>query len=120
MISLQVYRLIHFLGILLLFIGLGGILISHFSGATLKKGAKIMAMASHGVGLFLIILGGFGMLARLGITDGLPGWIYAKLAIWVYFGAAIVLVKKRAGWMAWAALLVVGMAAPFLAIYKPF
>ena len=39
------------------------------------------SLAFHLVGVFLILLGGFGMLARLGIVQGssCPGWIWGKV-----------------------------------------
>lgn len=123
MISYQIYKLLHYAGIMMLFAGLGGILISHYASAAGIKGkAKMLAMMSHGVGLIFILVAGFGMLARLGITGGLPGWIYAKLAVWLFLGAAATLAKRKASnaWMFLALFVFAGVTSAYLAMYKPF
>lgn len=122
MISYQVYKLMHFAGIMMVFLGLGGVLISHMASSAGAKGkAKFLAMTSHGLGLLLILVGGFGMLARLGIISGLPGWAYAKLGIWLFLGAATVLARKKAnmGWGLWLIFIIGGVAAAHLALFKP-
>ena len=68
MIDFTVYRFIHFLGIIMIFVSLG-----RRHGARLQRrrqGRQRLAQAAgitHGIGLFLVLLGGFGMMARLGI-----------------------------------------------------
>ncbi|MGE0632348.1 MAG: hypothetical protein AB7O96_08075 [Pseudobdellovibrionaceae bacterium] len=123
MISYQVYKLLHYAGIMMLFAGLGGILISHYASAAGIKGkAKMLAMVAHGVGLIFILVAGFGMLARLGMTDGLPGWIYAKLVIWLFLGAAATLARKKASsaWFMLALFVLAGVGSAYMALYKPF
>lgn len=123
MISYTVYRLVHILGVLVLFLALGGISI-HAANSTGEAARRLrrLVMATHGIGLFIILLGGFGMLARLGITGGLPGWIWAKLTIWLILGG-IVMLPLRIPALArpiWFLVPLLGTAAAYIALYKPF
>ena len=122
MIPYEIYKMIHLLGIFLLFIGISGLLFANANSPTLKIKLRILALVTHGLGLLLIITGGFGMAARLGLTQGLPGWIYAKLGIWLFFGLAFSLSKRKAHWATSLviAYVTMGSAAAYLAIYKPF
>lgn len=123
MISYQVYKLVHYFGIFLATMALAGLA---FVSAQAKSIAdhpwRKMAMIAHGGGLFLVLLGGFGMLARLGLTNGLPGWIYGKLGIWVLLGGALVLAKRmpHLAKPLWLGTVAVATAAAYLALYKPF
>jgi hypothetical protein len=124
MFSYQLYNVLHFVGLAFLMVGLGGVAAA---AAGVQPGAarpkRGFAMALHGTGLFLILLGGFGMLARLGIIHGggFPGWIWAKLVIWAVLGGAAALPFRFPG-TARPLLVVVpllaGLAA-YMAIYKP-
>lgn len=123
MIPYQVYKLVHFAGLMLLFLGLGGLLVASFSGIqTLKTRAKILSFTLHGVGLLLILIGGFGMLARLGIVNGLPAWVYGKLFMWLILGAGVSMAKRADGkaWLISVVFVTVGVFAALLALYKPF
>lgn len=119
-----VYKLIHFAGIFLVLIALGTMAMHALRGGTRASDPYRRVLgAAHGIGAFLILLGGFGMLARLGIAHGgLPAWIYLKLAIWVLIGGAFALVYRGRG-LARGTLLalpVLGLLAAAIALYKPF
>jgi Na+/H+ antiporter NhaB len=76
----------------------------------------------HGLGVLFILVGGFGMLARLGLVSAMPGWIIAKLVIWVLVASAAGWVYRGAG-VARAFLLAlpfIALLAAFFALYKPF
>jgi hypothetical protein len=122
--SYVTYKLIHFIGIFTLITALA-VAAAHM----LRGGSKAdtpfrraIGMA-HGIALLLILLGGFGMLARLGIVQGgLPGWIYLKLGIWVALGASLTLVyrgREIARALIWAVPLLAA-AAGATALLKPF
>jgi hypothetical protein len=120
----QIYKLIHFLGIFLVLIALAVMAAHALRGGTRADDPHRRTLAfTHGTGVFLILLGGFGMLARLGIVQGgLPGWIYAKLAIWLVVGGAIALVYRGRD-LARLTLLaapVLAILAAAVALYKPF
>jgi Invasion gene expression up-regulator, SirB len=119
-----IYKLIHFAGIFLVLLALAAMCMHALRGGTRASDPHRRALAiAHGIGTFLILLGGFGMLARLGIVQaGLPGWIYAKLAIWVVVGGAIALAYRSRG-LARLTLLaapVLAVLAAAVALYKPF
>ena len=65
MINYQVYKLVHLFGIFLTLISLGGMYLHAMNGGTKETNAsRKLSAIGHGVGLFLVLLGGFGMLAR--------------------------------------------------------
>ncbi|MFT4604696.1 MAG: hypothetical protein ACI9W4_001429 [Rhodothermales bacterium] len=117
--SLIFYKLLHILGLLMLFAAMGGAVIN---AATADSGWKKLHGALHGIGAFLLLLGGFGMLARLGIMGTWPGWVWGKLAIWLVLGAAPFILRKAPekakGFL--LATILLGFAAAYLALYKPF
>jgi hypothetical protein len=118
--SYEVYKVIHILGLLLLFQALGAsVILGNAPKGTAWKRATSIA---HGLGLLFMLVAGFGMLARLGLTAGFPGWVWAKLAIWVVLGAApFVAAKLPSGArILWGASVGLGFLAAFVAIYKPF
>jgi len=123
MIDISVYRLVHFLGIMMLFLSLGGLLLHTANGwdkaeNRWRRGATL----THGIGLLLVLLGGFGMIARLGITWPWPGWVLVKMGIWVVFGGVIALAYRSPslGKTLWFALLLLGLLAAYMAGMKPF
>lgn len=120
--SYQFYKVLHLLGLILLFFGFGGLLMAAYAKVELKKQARMMGFISHGVGLLLILVSGFGMAARLGLVSGLPSWVHAKIAIWVLLGVGISLVKRKGhiGWPVAILLWGLGTTAAFIAINKPF
>ena len=114
-----IYKLLHVIGLMLLFLSLGGMLLGARSALDrAPKGTAIL----HGVGLFVMLVGGFGMMARLGIHWPWPGWLIAKLGVWLTIGALPVLVRRQVlpGGPAWLIAAALGALAAWLAISKPF
>ena len=136
MISYGVYRLVHFFGVFLLLTALGGGVIRSMLGGVARapdagpdgaggddraaRRLRRLLAISHGVALFLILLGGFGMLARLDI--GMPGWIFGKLAVWLLLGGLLAATNRLAGRARalWFAIPVLALVAAWLAYTKPF
>ncbi len=130
MISYGVYRLIHFFGIFLLITSLGGaVMRGMLRGAALNGSADVDAAArqtrrvvaaSHGIAMLMILVGGFGMLARLDV--GFPNWIIGKLVIWLALGAMLGFANKLVGSARslWFAVPVLAFIAAWLAYTKPF
>ncbi|HQU74897.1 MAG: hypothetical protein KDI06_22095 [Calditrichaeota bacterium] len=117
--SFEFYDFFHVLGLMSLFSAFGaailrGVLKS--DGGDLKKYIAI----AHGVGLLLLFISGFGMLARLGV--GFPVWVIIKMVIWVIAALSLVRMRKYpgSGPLNWAIVLVLGGLAAWLAIFKPF
>ncbi len=123
MFSFQLYNVVHIVGIVLLMAGLG-CMVAMSSAETRPGGMRRLAGAFHGLGVFLILLGGFGMLARLGIVRGTSwqGWIWAKVIIWGILVAAAFLPFRfpRAAMPLLLLLPLLGGTAAYMAIYKPF
>lgn len=123
----EIYRLIHFTGIFVLLFAFGSL----FTGEKSTKGAAI----GHGIGLLLILLGGFGMHASpIGGTEfklkdtyeaaygtSFPTWLILKLVIWLIFGASMVLAKRRIikGIAAWILIIALAICSAWLAYHKP-
>jgi hypothetical protein len=67
MISYQAYKVIHLIGIFLTLAALAGLALAAANGATKQtNSARKLISASHGLGLFIVLLGGF-RLPRLGL-----------------------------------------------------
>jgi hypothetical protein len=125
MISYQAYKVIHLIGIFLALAALAGLALAVANGATKQtNSARKLISVSHGVGLLAILVGGFGLLARLGVIggSGFPGWVWAKLAIWVLVGGLLVVPYRRPDLarLVFIAVPVLGGLAAWLAIFKPF
>lgn len=117
------YRLIHLLGIFALLMTLGAAAMHGLKGGTRADNPwRRQLGGAHGMALFLILLGGFGMLARLGIAQGgLPGWIYIKLGLWLVMGAAMTAAYKgrRAALTVLLGTPLVALLAAMTAWFKP-
>jgi hypothetical protein len=115
--DLDLYRWLHLAGVIFLFSALGAAVLLARAGN--DQGRKWIAI-THGLALLVILVSGFGALAKLGM--GFPPWVWIKLLIWLLLGAAVVLVRKmpqRAG-LWWVLLPLLGAAAAWLGIFKPF
>ena len=124
MIPFETYKVLHILGVLLAFAALGGLALTVANGATKQTSSVRRLIAiTHGTAMFLILLGGFGALARLGMAHGdLPGWVLVKLACWIVLGVLVAIPYRKPGlartifWF----LPALGGIAVVMAIYKPF
>lgn len=93
--SLEVYKILHLTGIFFMLISLGGATLHVSSGGTRANNPwRAKVGMGHGVGLFLALLGGFGMLAKYGIHWPWPSWIFLKVGIWIVLGASLTLVYR--------------------------
>src|SRR3982751_1537824 len=105
--SFEFYKVVHICGLLFLFTGLVSVLILAMTGQMQNKRAKVLAFATHGLGLFLMLLGGFGMAARMQLFQNLPGWLYAKIGIWVLLAVAVSLLKRKPQWAFFNLILII-------------
>ena len=117
------YKTIHVFGIVLTFLAFGALLLNAFGGRG-KEGnpARKTTAITHGVGLFLILLGGFGMQAKTMGVGHWPAWLIVKLVIWVVLGGIIAVIYRKpaaAKWL-WYVLPLLAAAAAYLALFKPF
>ena len=115
--AITTYRILHLIGLITLFLGLGGmVLVRRDAEAPRPKLPTIL----HGLGLLLMLVAGFGLQARLQL--GFPGWLIGKIVMWLLIGALPVLVRRGAiprgaGWLLAIAL---GVIAIWLGKTKPF
>lgn len=120
--SYEFYKILHILGLILLFTSLAAIIYGQTQDQQLSKSTKKYAFIGHGVGILLMLISGFGLAAKLQYFGQLPNWIYAKLVIWLVLGAAIAIGKRKFQWGSKLMLLLVGLGvfAASLAVTKPF
>lgn len=84
------YRLLHFAGLLLLYGAIGCIAMHKGEGKPPKLGTIL-----HGVGLVVMLVAGFGMLARMEIHWPWPSYVMVKVGLWVALGALPILMRKK-------------------------
>lgn len=90
--SIPVYKLIHLFGLALFCYAFGGLDRGSESGEQRKRFS-----IAHGVGLFLTLLGGFGMAARNPAIANSDWWVICKVVVWLLLGASIVIFKRKPG-----------------------
>lgn len=114
----EVYKLLHHIGIFAVFSAVGGSIVGARLGWA-DTGLRRVLVAFHGTGLLLMLVAGFGMLAKLGLA--LPGWAAAKLVIWAVIGFLVVPIRRAPQQsLLWLVLLpVLGLGSAWLALYKP-
>lgn len=119
----EVYKLLHLIGLFLIFVSLGGLLLHVAQGGTRQSlGNRQLVFATHGFGLLLVLVSGFGMLAKLGIMANMPGWVWAKIVVWILIGGVVALPLRvqASAKPLWLLLPLLGGLAAWLAIFKPF
>lgn len=117
--SYEFYRVLHVFSIILLFTSLGTLAaVGGGESARLRRVATI----AHGVALTLVLVAGFGLLAKLAMFGAIPVWAWLKLVIWLLLAMAVLPLRRRPEWAVWLWLLlpIAGGAAAWLAIGKPF
>lgn len=122
--TLPFYKNIHLFGMFLSMTSLGGVAIHAANGGTKASSTtRVLTASVFGVGMLLVLAGGFGQAARLGIlANGFPGWMIAKLAIWVIVAVLSILPYRIPALAKPIYLLVpvLGGCAAYLAIYHSF
>ena len=121
--SYSFYKILHILGVLAVFMSLGAIALHAMNGGDKKFANRKWTMIFHGMGIVFILVSGFGLLARIGVTQGgLPGWIYAKLFIWLILSGIIAAIPRmqNSAKILWIIVLSLGTLGGYLANYKPF
>jgi hypothetical protein len=116
-----VYKNVHLLGIFMILVASGGLILHQINGGW-QQSARKLAAITHGVGMLLVLLSGFGMLARGGIFWPWPGWVTGKVFIWILFGALIAVIGRipMLARPLWWITIVLGGVAAYLALNKPF
>ncbi|MBE8222020.1 MAG: hypothetical protein HAW60_04740 [Bdellovibrionales bacterium] len=112
--SLEIYKLIHLISILALIFSFG-LMIGHYkNGGEKNKQYNII----HGISITIILISGFGMLARMSIHWPWPTWVIIKALVWIVLGGIIVLFRKKPNSLiGLISILLFGGLAIFSAIY---
>ncbi len=122
MLSYGVYKIIHLLGVFLVLTAIGGVSVYAANGGDKDSNSLRRSLAiSHGLGLVLVLIAGFGMLARIGGSPA-SGWVLAKVVIWLLLGAATALPyrARSLGGVLITLVPLLAVLAGYLALNKPF
>ena len=115
----QIYQIIHLVGVFMVFLSYGGMIVRSVLGSDNKDIRRLGAMTS-GIGLVLILVGGFGLLAKL--QYGWPVWVLVKVAVWVLLGAMIAIINRKPEYSqySWWGTILLGVIALLMVVLKPF
>lgn len=122
MLSSAVYQILHQVGIVLVFMSIGALCLHAMNGGTRDSNrGRVLVAITHGLGILLILVAGFGMLARLGMSSGVPGWAWVKVGIWLVLAVAIVVPYRKPEWSRalWFALPLLAGLAAYTVLYRP-
>ena len=120
----QTLKILHVTGLALTFMGLAGVLGLKLNGGDPPK-RRWLFLSAHGIGLLLLLFSGFALVHQLQLTaatHSLPGWVQAKLVVWLLAGAAISLASRLSRYAEFILLFFIALvvAAAWLGIDKPF
>ena len=117
--SYELYKVIHLFGVFMLMSSLGVLCAVSIGGGDQSR-AKKFAGIGHGAGLLIVLVAGFGLIARLDIGSPFPLWIWLKIGIWFALGGMSVVIRKVKGNAAFWIYLVpmLGALAAYLVIFR--
>jgi hypothetical protein len=122
MLPETIYKNLHLIGVFMILVALGGFIAQQVQvGASERVWRRPIAI-THGIGMILALVGGFGMLARMQIFWPWPGWVVGKILIWLVFGILVALIGRTptlAKPLWWSTIALAAIAA-YLALNKPF
>lgn len=118
--SLEIYKALHVAGLAMIMLAFGAMLILP-KEAPRPRSTMIM----HGIGVLVMIVAGFGMMARsdppITAPDNWSAWLILKMVIWLGIAALPTLI--RAGTvprkLAWIVIVALAALAAWLAAAKP-
>ena len=87
------YQVLHIIGISMVFLGYGALLARSMAAPDNVSVRKLGSITS-GIGLLLILVAGFGLVAQLGYNYT-ETWILVKFVIWLLLGGLIVLINRK-------------------------
>ncbi len=120
--SLETYKVLHLVGVFMVMAGLCARPLVGWLGAESPAAipARKLSGMTHGGGLAIVLIAGFGMLARGGYSPSQP-WVLGKLLIWIILGGMVAVAARmpRKAGLIWLLAFLLGGAAAYLAIFKP-
>ena len=104
----------------MLFMGYGALLGRSMLGSDNSRVRKLGSVTS-GVGLVLILVAGFGSIAKV-YGNQFQTWMILKILIWLVLGGLIVLINRKPALAVplWWTLIALGGLAAFLVYARPF
>lgn len=119
--STQFYLVLHLIGVIVLFYALGGLALHVYNGGTRNFGSRRFVMLVHGIAMMLVLIPGFGLLAKTGVAWPWPFWVWAKLAAWLVLGGITHLILKKTAWAKamYFVVLLIGAFAILMVELKP-
>ena len=114
------YKVMHLIGWFMAYTSLGGwVMLARTQDAA--KPNRMLVGITHGVGMLLALVGGFGLMAKLGLMS-FPLFIIIKIVLWLVVGASPAVMRRMpnlaVAW--WFIVLGLGLVAAVLGRYKPF
>lgn len=89
----QAYKILHFAGIAALMVSLGALTFHALGGGTKENApARPLVFATHGLALAILLITGFGMMARLvgaNAASYAQWWPWGKVAVWLVLGGLV-------------------------------
>lgn len=119
--SIEVYKILHLVGVIFLFLSIGALILRALEGGPhgVSDTGRGLSGMTHGIALLLILVSGFGLLAKYQI--GFPAWVWIKVLVWLVLGSAVAFVRKMPSkakiW--WWLLPLLGVLAAYLGVMKP-
>ena len=125
MTTLELLKVLHLVGVGLLFMSLGGLCVNALLGngkEELKGKGWMLVLLSFKGGLLITIGAGLGTLFESGGSMASGGWVHAKLTLWLVIAVVGMMVIKRPAIAKalWIALPLLLGAAAWLAGTQPF
>jgi uncharacterized membrane protein SirB2 len=117
------YELLKVLHIIAIFLFLSGITVDFFSRSNNKQGIKVFV----GMSSFFIILGGMGLLSKLGTIESmtrLPLWVNIKILCWLALSVlgpifTMRITEKTSRTYAYVFIVFIMCLAATLAVFRP-
>jgi hypothetical protein len=115
----NIYQVLHIIGIAMVFLGYGALLARSMAAPENVSVRKLGSITS-GIGLLLILVAGFGLIAKFGYSMTSP-WLLVKFVIWLALGGLIVLINRKpnlAVLIWWLLILLAAIAASMVYIVR--
>jgi hypothetical protein len=122
MIPFLIYKNLHLIGVFMILVALGGLILHQINAGIQEQVWRRPVAITHGIGMVLVLVSGFGMLAQRAIFWPWPGWVVGKIIIWLIFGVLVAVIGRTPTlakpW--WWITIVLGAIAAYLALNQPF
>ncbi len=120
--TLEFYRVVHLIGVFLTIMSLSGLCVFASVGNKEEKPMwPRLLTALHGIGLVVVLVAGFGLLAKMKVDWPWPTFVWIKFVVWLVMGGIVVLIKRapRLALPLWWISLALASAAAWAAKMHP-